>query len=107
MTGLIFSAPPPPQEGELVLFCEHADIGDGRIHLSRELSPFHWYIWLTDEGGPGEVTLPDGTGDQFRWIAICRNCNQRCGKKLDESLVKKHSRWFGAAPVIFPEGERN
>ena len=103
-----FVGPAPPQEGEVVMFCEHADVGPDHIHLGVEASPFHWFICTDGNGGPDEALTPDGSNVQFRWTALCRDCYSLCvGKRLAVSLVRNHAVWIGDSPIIHPDAENN
>lgn len=96
--------PSLPREGDTVLFCAHADVGTDHIYLpSASFHPAHWFVF--------EVEATDTrTGEFFesRWTVLCSDCNSKCdGKVLDESLIRKHARWIGDPPRVFPDAERN
>jgi hypothetical protein len=86
----------PPQDGERVLFCEHAKVSEEFIDISAKAcvnQPFHWYYV-----GPNEVMRNDGRTFPVRWLVICNFCNM--SKKDPPDCAAQDGPWIGSPPVI-------
>lgn len=92
-----------PRDGDLVLFCQHADVCDEYIDISAKAcndQPFHWY----HVGGGNGPTMARHTvhGKQSRvinWVACCNACYLK-SPQLPEKFVGKEARWIGDPPKI-------
>jgi hypothetical protein len=86
----------PPEDGERVLFCEHASVSETSIDISAKAcvnQPFHWYYV-----GPNEVMRNDGAVFPVRWLAICNACHE--SKQDPPDCAAKDAPWIGAPPII-------
>jgi hypothetical protein len=75
-----------PRDGELVLFCAHAEITEERLFLA---APIHFY-WI--EGG----AVRDGEEIETKHAAVCEACHMAIvgGARL-ESLITQDAEWVG------------
>ena len=84
---------PLPHDGDTVMFCEHADVGDDHIHISAN---FHWHYFSTDDGGPMVAERDDGTELRCHWLAICDACEMEFKDPFE--AARQDAPWIGPAP---------
>jgi hypothetical protein len=92
-----------PREGDLVLFCQHADVCEEYIDISTEAckeQPFHWY-YIGGSDGPNMSRLtPQGRlNRRINWMARCDAC-YRESPELPERVIGQEARWIGPPPEI-------
>jgi hypothetical protein len=90
----------PPVEGDRVLFCRHADVGENHIDISKKAcsdQPFHWYFLGNDQS---VMRIPDGARFPVRWLAICNGCNAKATPDTAADFAAQDAPWIGEAPNI-------
>jgi hypothetical protein len=92
-----------PREGDLVLFCQHADVCDEYIDISLAAcgdQPFHWYYIGSDDGpNMARVTRKGEVNRVINWLARCNACYLE-SPEPPERMLGKEARWIGDPPVI-------
>jgi hypothetical protein len=92
-----------PREGDLVLFCQHADVCEEYIDISAEAckdQPFHWYFIGSDDGPNIARMTPHGKVNRvINWMARCDACYRK-SPELPGTVIGKEAHWIGEPPVI-------
>jgi hypothetical protein len=93
-----------PIDGERVLFCVHADVGEDHIDISAaacRFQPFHWYYF--GEGNPVTRQI-DGAKFDARYLAICARCER---DNPGMASAAQDAPWIGDSPNITPVPSRS
>jgi hypothetical protein len=92
-----------PREGDLVIFCEHADVCEDHIDISPEAckdQPFHWYYVPGDDGpNVARISVKGRVNKVIHWIARCHACYTR-SPEAPKTFIGREARWIGAPPHI-------
>lgn len=89
--------PSPIQDGETILLCRHAPIGD---FANMPVGTFHWHGFADGVGEASALTFirPDGTQGSARWAAICDQCFYFGGGV--DNCISQDATWNGEAIPI-------
>ena len=92
-----------PKEGDLVLFCQHADVSKEYIDISATAckdQPFHWYFIAGSDVPTVTRHTPNGKKDRtINWLARCNACYLESAE-APATMMGKESLWIGPPPVI-------